>query len=268
MPIINLNGTKAHYHLDDFSPPWIVKPPALLIHSAGGNLNRWRQWMPNLAKSRPVVRLDLRGHGESSPGEIIESVDQLVQDIEALMGYLQYPTVHLIGASAGGVVGIRVAEQLKTSIKTLTLVASTPFLAKTTIDTQRWGEILKTQGTEAWLKADSDLRFGPETHQQVIDWYAKEGSKTPANSVISLQSVLLSEDYVPLLPRIHIPSLILASQTDGITPPHAQETLHLHLPDSQLVWFENVGHNLKLEIPEQLSQICSDFMESNDDLST
>ena len=79
MPLINLNGIDLHYHCDDFSSPWQNTTPVILIHSAGGNIHRWTQWMPNLAKSRPVIRFDLRGHGESSNGTLIESVDQQIR---------------------------------------------------------------------------------------------------------------------------------------------------------------------------------------------
>ena len=63
---------------------------------------------------------------------------------------------------------------------------------------------------------------------------------------------------------IKTPTLILASRVDGITPPAAQETLNNNLPNSNLIWFENVGHNMKLEIPDQLSNVCVNFMNNND----
>ena len=264
MPLINLNGIDLHYHCDDFSSPWQNTTPVILIHSAGGNIHRWTQWMPNLAKSRPVIRFDLRGHGESSNGTLIESVDQLIDDIKCLLDALNLSEVHVIGASAGGVISIKLAETLSPYVKTMTLVASTPFLAKTDINTQTWGEILRTQGTEAWLKADSDLRFGQNTPQHVIDWYGQEGAKTPSGTVISLQSVLLAQNYANILSSIKTPTLILASRVDGITPPAAQETLNNNLPNSNLMWFENVGHNMKLEIPDQLSNVCVNFMNNND----
>ena len=261
MPTVKINDINLHYHIDDFSPPWESNTPVMLIHSAGGNLRRWTQWMPNLAKSRPVIRFDLRGHGKSSPGTLIQSVDQIIDDISHLLEFLDIPKVHIIGASAGGVISIKLAEQLSRHVTTLTLVASTPFLARTTINTSTWGELLRTKGTAAWLRADSHLRFGPNTSAYIIDWYGAEGSKTPAETVMSLQSVLLSEDYSDILNTIKIPSLILASRVDGITPPEAQETMHKYLENSELIWFDNVGHNLKLEIPERLSSICAKFMD-------
>lgn len=264
MPIVELNGMSVHYHVDDFSTPWEDRDPILLIHSAGGNLNRWTQWMPTLAKSRKVIRFDIRGHGFTSTGSTIDSVDQIIQDIHHLLEFLHVKRTHVIGASAGGVIAIALTSELSTSVASLTLVASTPFLANTTINTRTWGEILKTQGTEAWLRADINLRFNSHTPHQVKDWYAQQGAKTPAQTVISLQSILLAENYSEILHSIETPTLILASKVDGITPPEAQLALHNLLPNSKLKWFENVGHNLKLEIPELLAQITSDFINNSE----
>ena len=44
MPTLDLNGDRFHYHLDDFSDPWLRAEPVLLHHAAGGNLHRWRGW--------------------------------------------------------------------------------------------------------------------------------------------------------------------------------------------------------------------------------
>ena len=98
----------------------------------------------------------------------------------------------------------------------------------------------------------------------MIDWYGQEGAKTPSETVISLQSVLLAQNYANILSYIKTPTLILASRVDGITPPAAQETLNNNLPNSNLMWFENVGHNMKLEIPDQLSNVCVNFKNNND----
>ena len=67
MPILQVNGVPFHYHLDDFSDPWLDSEAVLLHHSAGGNLHRWRAWVPALARFGPVARFDMRGHAGTPP---------------------------------------------------------------------------------------------------------------------------------------------------------------------------------------------------------
>ena len=180
MPILDLNGDEFHYHLDDFSDPWRDDAPITLHHAAGGNLHRWRPWAPTLARHRPVVRFDMRGHAgtRKSLGDPFELAD-LAGDITRVLDALEIDRTHLVGASAGGIVSLRFAHDYPDRLLSLTLVASTPKLAQmgANMDAAPWRGILEEQGTRAWLLADTDKRFGPDTPDEVIQWYADEGEQ-------------------------------------------------------------------------------------------
>ena len=60
MPHLEVEGGLLHYHLVDYTEPWLSKSVVLLHHSAGGNLNRWRAWVPYLARHHTVLRFDMR----------------------------------------------------------------------------------------------------------------------------------------------------------------------------------------------------------------
>ena len=165
MPTLDLNGDQFHYHLDDFSDPWCRDAPVILHHAAGGNLHRWRPWVPTLARHRPVVRFDMRGHAGTR-----KSLDQpfdladLATDIARVLDVLGIDKTHLVGASAGGIVSLRFAHDFPDRLLSLTLVASTPKLAQmgANMDAAPWRGILEQQGTRAWLLADTrqEIRFG------------------------------------------------------------------------------------------------------------
>ena len=116
MPILDLNGDRFHYHVDDFSDPWRPTEPVLLHHAAGGNLNRWRGWVPTLARHAPVVRFDMRGHaGTPPPADMRFVLTELGADIARVMDGLDIDKVHLVGASAGGIVSLRFATTSPTA---------------------------------------------------------------------------------------------------------------------------------------------------------
>jgi 3-oxoadipate enol-lactonase len=228
----------------------------LLHHAAAGNLRRWQAWVPTLARHYRVLRFDIRGHAGTPPppgGQF--SLPELAADIAGVMDGLEIDKAHLVGASAGGIISLRFAQDFPDRLHSLTLVAATPRLARTGagIDTAVWRRTLEESGTRAWLLADAQKRFGPQADPRLIEWYAAEGDKTPAEVVLALQGCLLREDLTPLLPQIQAPTLILASTQDDITPLEVQQLMARQIPGAVLQTFEGVGHNMKVEIPELLA---------------
>ena len=269
MPMLEANGDRFHCHVDDFSDPWLESAPVLLHHAAGGNLHRWRGWVPTLARRHRVVRFDMRGHagtpapsGLQTPG-LKFSLPDLAADIARVMDALRLERTHLVGASAGGIVSLQFAHDFPDRLHSLTLVASTPRLAQMgqSMDAGAWRRVLEQEGTRAWLLSDTDKRFGPDTDHRVIEWYADEGAKTEAAVVLALQGCLLAEDLTPLLPGINVPTLILAASQDDITPMDVQEMMARRMPRAELEVYDKVGHNMKVEIPDTLARRTLEFIE-------
>ena len=126
MPYLQLNGSRFHYHLDDYTEPWQAKSVVMLHHAAAGNLHRWRAWVPALARQHRVLRFDMRGHGDTQPlPEGTFSLPGLAADIAAVLDGLEIEKVHLVGASAGGMVSLRFARDFPQRLHSLSLVAST-----------------------------------------------------------------------------------------------------------------------------------------------
>ena len=263
MPYLQINGIRFHYHVDDFTEPWQEKTVVLLHHAAAGNLHRWRAWVPTLARHHRVLRFDMRGHAGTEPSpEGTFSLPGLAADIAQVLDTLEIEKVHLVGASAGGIVSLRFAIDFPQRLHSLGLVASTPKLAQmgAGIDAAVWRRTLEEEGTKAWLLSDSRKRFGAQAEPGLVEWYAAEGGKTQAEVVLALQNCLLSEDLSPLLPKISAPTLILAAAQDEITPLAVQHLMAQQIPNATLETFENVGHNMKVEIPDLLAGRVRDFI--------
>jgi 3-oxoadipate enol-lactonase len=84
------DGIRIAYMIDDFTDPWCQPPTLLLLHAAMGSSKRWYAAVPPLCRDYRVVRMDLRGHGESQvpPPEPPLSMDRLVQDVRELLDHL------------------------------------------------------------------------------------------------------------------------------------------------------------------------------------
>ena len=238
MPYLRLNGLRFHYHLDDYTEPWQAKSVVLLHHAAAGNLHRWRAWVG------------------------IFSLPGLAADIAAVLDGLEIEKVHLVGASAGGIVSLRFAHDFPQRLHSLSLVASTPKLAQMGpgIDASVGRRTLEKEGTKAWLLSDAQKRFGLQAEPGLVEWYAAEGGKTPAEVVLALQDCLLREDLTPLLPQISAPTLIFGGRPGRDYSQEVQHLMAQQMPNASLQTFEGVGHNMKVEIPDLLAGKVRDFV--------
>src|SRR6185312_11376425 len=99
------DATRLAYTIDDFTDPWRPPQTLLLLHAAMGSSKRWYAAIPALCRHYRVVRMDLRGHGESQvpPADPPLTMDRLVQDVRELLDHLGcVGPVHIVGNSAGG----------------------------------------------------------------------------------------------------------------------------------------------------------------------
>src|SRR5260221_11161682 len=96
-------------------------PVLLLLHSLGTNLHVW-DWQVDLLATRfRIVRADLRGHGKSDVPAGPYSVEQMAEDIVALLDAMEIETFHLAGLSIGGLIAQQIAHLYRSRVKSLTL---------------------------------------------------------------------------------------------------------------------------------------------------
>jgi 3-oxoadipate enol-lactonase len=255
MPTVRVEDAELYYQVDDFTDPWRPAETVLLHHAAAGNVERFRAWVPALARHYRVVRMDARGHGRSStpPPAYPWSLERLARDAYELLAALQTGPVHFVGPSAGGIIGLRFAHDFPEMVHSLTLVASTPRMAQTRVDYGEWLERIRRLGMRGFFRSDAQVRFSPAADPGLIEWFADEAAKTPASVVTTFVPYMASTDLVHLLPAIRVPVLLLAAEHDDITPLEAQHLLRDALPDARLIVYPVKGHN----IAEELADRCA-----------
>ena len=78
------DGIKLAYYIDDYTDPWRKADTLLLLHAAVGHAKRFYAWVPGLCRHYRVIRMDLRGHGNSQvpPETSPLDMDRLVLDVQ------------------------------------------------------------------------------------------------------------------------------------------------------------------------------------------
>jgi len=266
MSKVKVGDFELNYHIDDFTDPWRPAETILLHHAAVGNINRWYAWIPTLARHYQVVRMDARGHGDSTkpPPNYQWDIKILARDISSLLDTLGLSRVHLVGASGGGIVSLQFAHDYPQRVRSLSLVASTPKLAHTDMNLASWGSLLDEKGVKGWLLSDAETRFASETPPELREWFAQEGARTPLHVAKEFTAYMATVDLTDLLRKIKVPTLILAARNDPITPMEVQEMMLDRIPQADLKVFDGVGHNMKVEIPDSLATAVLAFVRRVD----
>lgn len=97
--------------------------PVVLIHGYSGDLNGWLFNLEPLIADRPVIALDLPGHGASSKDVGDGSLSNLAAAVLATLSALDVAEAHLVGHSLGAAVAARAAIDSPDRVRSLTLIS-------------------------------------------------------------------------------------------------------------------------------------------------
>ena len=92
--------------------------PLILIPGTGFSGDVWlAHQVPVLSKSLKVILHDPRGCGRSTPSKGVYTIDQLANDVVALLDHLGIGSAHVLGHSMGGRIGLSMALNFPSRVK-------------------------------------------------------------------------------------------------------------------------------------------------------
>ena len=238
------DGLKLAYYVDDFTDPWRRPDTLLLLHAAMGNSRRWFQWVPRLARQYRVVRLDLRGHGNSGMPKPTDdfSLAKLVSDAIAVLDLVGARDAHIVGNSAGGYVSQQLAIHHQDRVKTLALFGLTPGLKQSHALT--WVPKIKEMGLKQFLAGTIGERFDSNADPELVKWFIEQaGSNDPA-FVARFVLHMCTHDFMDELSVIKVPTLIIAAGKERIGHASAYEEMSKRIAGSDLLYYDTSAHNI------------------------
>jgi pimeloyl-ACP methyl ester carboxylesterase len=261
------DGVRLAYRVDDFTDPWRDPgTPVLMLHAAMGLYRRWYGWLPLIARRHPTISPELRGHGGSDVPDATKpfSLERLVADARELLDHLGVERVHVVGLSAGGYVGQRLAIESPERVATLSLFASTPGLRGT--QAAAWPETIARMGSiEAFMRANAADRFGPEVDPGLVDWFCRQTGSTDPGWAARFVTHMATRNWAEDLPRISCPTLIVAPGHEPIGSNNQYEEMARLIPKAELVTFEGMPHNIGDAAPERCAEEVLRFLREKGD---
>jgi proline iminopeptidase len=272
--IINVRGAMFYTALygDDESKPVMMILP-------GGPGFGHAHYVPQVESFLDRVRLffyDPRGCGKTPEAgdDAAYSLDSAVEDVAALIVARGFSSVILHGTSWGSMVAHGVAARYPQLVSKLILIVGAPsyhFLEKAKANLQERGT------PEQIAICDRYLWPGAFDAQSANDYFQVMGSlysyqsdslveaapnKTCNPSVINraFGSEVYHFDLRDELQHITAPTLIISGRHDWIIPPSCGELSHSLIKNSSLHIFENAGHAVFKDDPDQYRRVIAPFL--------
>ncbi|WP_251552412.1 alpha/beta fold hydrolase [Neobacillus muris] len=235
--------------------------PLVFIHGLGEVKEGWvKQFV--LADEYELIIPDLRGHGEyNNPGEI--SIQNFAKDILCLLHELGIESAHICGLSMGGMVAQEIYRQAPEKCRSLMLVSTFHYAPK------NLGKLfVKYRRNRAENKSVEAIR---ETAAKVCLYsWSQENIEAfhqyyqpNREFYFKAMEACLKVNNLWLLPKIHVPTLIIGGQYDSVIPVWVQFLMHKQIPHSEFVIFRNTGHVAKLEAAEAFNGVLRSFLNKH-----
>jgi proline iminopeptidase len=233
-------------------------------------------WSP-LAEAMQLVYFDHRGQGRSARGDPSRyTLDENVEDMEALRRHLGLGPVVSIGTSYGGMVAMAHAARFPGAVSKLVLVVTAAHSGLV----PRAEAFIRDHGTDEQRRVCERLWAGTfETPAQMAEYFAVMGplysrrydpaaaargraiyAPEPLNRAFGPGGVLRAFDLRPEIAGITVPTLVLAGRHDWICPPEFSEEIHRLIRGSQLRVFEESSHSIRADEPQALNDAIRAFV--------
>lgn len=225
-------------------------PAVLMGHCFCADHRFWDPHLPACAEHR-AIRFDTRGHGRSGRSDGPYTLAQLAGDVIGLMDHLGLAKAHYVGVSMGGMIGQTLAIEYPRRLLSLSLVNTTPKYSNAQRDLWReraagvlahgiepiHGDLMRRWFTDRALREEVP---GARYIGDVIRGFDRR-------SFASVTAAMCELDTVDRLPRITVPTMVVAAPDDPGVPRNVSELLAARIPNASLHWLHPARHLASLE---------------------
>jgi pimeloyl-ACP methyl ester carboxylesterase len=240
-------------------------PPLFLIHGIGASRHSWDGLIRHLAPHFRCISYDLRGHGLSPTPTPPYSLDDLVDDLEALRAEVGIERAHFAGHSLGGMIGPRYALRYPDRVLSLGLYSTAAF--RTDDDAAKVQGVvaaMRQKGIPQVLEALKDRWFTPEfgaRRPEVIERRLRQVIDTNPDVFLSVFDIYAETEMAPWLHEVTQPSLVLTGEHDGGCNPRLNQAIAEAMPNAELVILPVLRHAILLEDPDSVAVPVLDFLQ-------
>jgi pimeloyl-ACP methyl ester carboxylesterase len=246
------------------------QPELVLLHGGAQNAHTWDTVA--LALDRPLVAVDLPGHGHSDwRDDHTHWPPLLADDVAVAVRALAPDAAMVVGMSLGGLTAMALAARHPELVRKLVVVDVTP-------------------GTDH-AKAEPIIAFvsGPERFATFDEILERTVQYNPTRTVSSLRRGILhnarqepdgswvwrydrlrtdeggAPDFSPLwddVSAVRVPMMLVRGGISGVVGDEDVEELRRRQPDARVEVVEGAGHSIQGDRPIELAQLLESFLSA------
>lgn len=273
--------------------------PVILIHGIGCQLVQWPAAFVDglVARELRVVRPDNRDVGLSGKlaqhgafdvgaamaamavGEAVEApygLDDMADDVVALLDHLGLADAHVVGVSMGGMIAQHLAISHGDRVRSLTSIMSSTGNPELPPATPEAAAVLVTpppgNDRETLIehaKATWDVIGGPHHRSSEVgigrlapEWIDR--MQYPEGFTRQLAAIVSDGPRNARLATVTTPTLVIHGAADPLVPLAAGEDTAAAIPGARLEVLETMGHDLPAPLVPQLVDLIADFVRGVD----
>lgn len=241
--------------------------PLVLLHAFPFDRLLWAGLADTLAARRRVIAVDARGFGESAPavgGRF--SMDDLADDVAALLDALGLRRATLLGMSMGGYAALAFAARHGARLEGLILANTRA--APDTSEARRKREEAIAQcrqpdvGVPAYLAATLPRLLSPGAPPALCAHLRARAEDRADRLIAGIEALRDRPDRSEVLPAIACPTLVIAGSADQVTPPAEMRAMADSIEGARYLAIAGAGHLAHVEVPGAFEAAVSSFLSA------
>jgi 3-oxoadipate enol-lactonase len=244
----------------------------LFVHGLGGTMNVWTPLTPAFTRYR-CVRPELPGAGRSHKAYALSaatphsgkiSVDTHVDALLKVCDSLGIQRVHVAGHSFGTIIGLHLAAQHPSLVRSLTLFGAMAQPVPAQRENMKARAVaVREQGLFETAQGISDVALSASTKhsQPVTVAYVRESVLSQDAEGFAKNCVALAEAQSANLQLVSCPTLIINGDEDVVTPLSGARWLADHLSSARVEVLSRCGHWPMLERAAECQRFMREFVE-------
>ena len=240
--------------------------PVVFLHGIGGAARQFSRQLDPLGEAGlRAIAWDMPGYGGSAPLPLV-TIDALTAALAGFIAALGLDRPVLVGHSLGGMLVQRLLAEAPHAARAAVLSQTSAafgskdpaweaqFIAArlAPLDAGQSLADLADGMVAAMVGDDAD----PAGLALARDCIASTPDSTYRDTVLAMPGF----DQRAGLPRIAVPTLVLAGSRDQNAPPAGMERMAARIPGARYVLVEGAGHLVHLEQPAQFNAILQEFL--------
>lgn len=244
-------------------------PAVVLIHGFPLNHTMWAAQLAALPANHRLIAPDLRGFGRSTITDGTVTMEQLADDLAAMLDALGIEQqVCLCGLSMGGYVAFQFLRKYRDRVRSLILcdtrsVADTPEAAAAR---RQMADNVLTEGVAGVAAAMLPKLLHPRTSDvrpQVAAAVREMILSTDPRGIAAAQRGMAERpDVTSLLPGIDVRTLVIVGQEDAISPPDEMRKIAAAIPRARFEIVPDAGHMAPMENPQYVNKLLDSFLHN------